>query len=47
MMTTRYAARHRRCSVIGLDAAGYLEIFYQTLHEVFPEVKVMEGDEEL
>jgi uncharacterized tellurite resistance protein B-like protein len=30
----------------GVDARE-LDIFYQTLHEVFPEVKVMEGDEEL
>jgi uncharacterized tellurite resistance protein B-like protein len=32
--------------VDGVDARE-LDIFYQTLHEVFPEVKVMEGDEEL
>jgi uncharacterized tellurite resistance protein B-like protein len=34
-----------------IDADGVhpreLDIFYQALHEVFPEVKVMEGDEEL
>ena len=30
----------------GVDARE-LDIFYQTLHEVFPEVKVVEGDEEL
>jgi uncharacterized tellurite resistance protein B-like protein len=30
----------------GVDARE-LDIFYQTLHEVFPEVKVMQGDEEL
>jgi len=30
----------------GVDARE-LDIFYQTLHEVFPEVKVAEGDEEL
>jgi len=30
----------------GVDARE-LDVFYQTLHEVFPEVKVMEGDEEL
>ena len=34
-----------------IDADGVdpreLDIFYQTLHEVFPEVKVMAGDEEL
>ena len=24
-----------------------LDIFYETLHEVFPEVKIVEGDEEL
>ena len=32
--------------VEGVDARE-LDIFYQTLHEVFPEVKVAEGDEEL
>jgi uncharacterized tellurite resistance protein B-like protein len=32
--------------VDGVDARE-LDIFYQTLHEVFPEVKVMEGDEAL
>ena len=26
---------------------GELDIFYETLHEVFPEVKIVEGDEEL